>query len=336
MYAFLPPPVASALPFKVSVSVIALITVVGACTLAAFCVAVRRAREKRRAVQRELAAQLPLAAVPLLGPWEKEEEVVIETDNLTSPVATDHPSIMWENLKCDSHAPIKQGGWGMVLKASWTRPHHPPIDVAVKLFKLSMYFGRSTEGIAHEVRKEADKLFQIKEVGMNVVQFLGLAEGPLPEEWVAALGAHAVDILPMGGGGSGGGSGVQLGIVTRFVDGGTLQEKLHPSAPGTKVWAGSPVRRLRMCAHLAKGINSLHTAVPQVIHADIKPENVLLTRKGVPLWADFGLAAVKGLKASEAPFGALSTLVFTPGVIEQRGSWPYMAPELVASTPCVC
>lgn len=64
---------------------------------------------------------------------------------------------------------------------------------------------------------------------------------------------------------------------------------------------------------LAGALESAHRA--GIIHGDVKPENVLLSRFGEPKLADFGLARLQGERVSRA--GLIGTL-------------PYMAPEVLA------
>src|ERR1700730_18447157 len=69
-------------------------------------------------------------------------------------------------------------------------------------------------------------------------------------------------------------------IVTELIDGGALDEQL-----GTALPADYAVNMLRP---IAAALDYAHSR--GVIHRDVKPQNILLTREGTPMLSDFGLA----------------------------------------------
>lgn len=81
----------------------------------------------------------------------------------------------------------------------------------------------------------------------------------------------------------------------------------------------SPLRATALTARIADGLAEAHRL--NVIHRDVKPDNVLLTLQGVPKLADFGLA--KRLRAS-AEAAVPDGLCGTPH---------FMAPELFQGAP---
>jgi serine/threonine-protein kinase len=76
----------------------------------------------------------------------------------------------------------------------------------------------------------------------------------------------------------------------------------------------TPVRATALAARMADGLGAAHRA--QIVHQDLKPDNVLLTHQGIPKIADFGLAKrIRPRPDSELP----DSLCGTPN---------FMAPEL--------
>jgi hypothetical protein len=75
-----------------------------------------------------------------------------------------------------------------------------------------------------------------------------------------------------------------------------------------------PARAMDIVAQVAAGLHAAHRA--GLVHRDIKPGNVLLSRSGAVKIADFGLAHAAG----SAPITSTGILVGTPG---------YLAPERV-------
>ena len=71
-------------------------------------------------------------------------------------------------------------------------------------------------------------------------------------------------------------------IVMDYVDGKTLRDYMHPHIP-----LKLPVA-LDYIQQIAEGLDT--TYKKSVVHRDIKPQNILINRKGVVKIADFGLA----------------------------------------------
>lgn len=95
-----------------------------------------------------------------------------------------------------------------------------------------------------------------------------------------------------------------------FIAGRSLQELIHEEGRLT------PIRATCLAGAIADGLASAHRR--QILHRDLKPDNVLMTRGGIPKIADFGLA-----KRIYDDTGH-ELLVGTPN---------YMAPELLTGSP---
>jgi hypothetical protein len=105
-------------------------------------------------------------------------------------------------------------------------------------------------------------------------------------------------------------------LVTEFVDGGTLSS-----------WAAAETRSWRQCVELlmgvAEGLAAAHDA--HILHRDIKPGNILVSRNGYAKLADFGLAKLDG----ENPSDVTRTV---SGVL--MGTTAYMSPEQATGGKC--
>jgi hypothetical protein len=95
-------------------------------------------------------------------------------------------------------------------------------------------------------------------------------------------------------------------MVTELLPGGSLADRLGRPLPFTDV--------LRVIRGIGSALDAAHGA--GLIHRDVKPSNILLTRDGEPVLADFGIAR---LVEAEEQLTVQGTLIGTPH---------YMAPEM--------
>jgi eukaryotic-like serine/threonine-protein kinase len=118
-------------------------------------------------------------------------------------------------------------------------------------------------------------------------------------------------------------SGGAAYAVTELLDGETLRDRLRDSAV--------PLRKaIDYAQQIARGLAAAHER--GIVHRDVKPENVFLTRDGLVKILDFGIARQVPLPAGSGGAEALSTRDGTePGLV--LGTAGYMSPEQVRGKP---
>ena len=99
-------------------------------------------------------------------------------------------------------------------------------------------------------------------------------------------------------------------IVMEYVEGGSLRDRMKPHKP-------LPVDdALRYTIGIASGLKEAHDK--NILHHDIKPENILFDTKGVPKVADFGIARIVQSSGQD--------------MSRVMGTVSYMAPEQLEGT----
>lgn len=100
-------------------------------------------------------------------------------------------------------------------------------------------------------------------------------------------------------------------LVLEYMEGGTLAERLERGPLSLR-------ESLAYARDLLSALRSAHET--GMIHRDVKPRNILLTKAGVPKLADFGLAWLADPENGDQDSGAR---------VATEGTRPYMAPELI-------
>src|SRR6202047_2597724 len=89
---------------------------------------------------------------------------------------------------------------------------------------------------------------------------------------------------------------------------------------------------IRIAAQIADGLAKAHVA--GVVHRDMKPENVMVSRDGLVKILDFGLAKLVSMDTDTNPLldlETVSTSETNPGAL--LGTLPYMSPEQASGQP---
>ncbi len=113
------------------------------------------------------------------------------------------------------------------------------------------------------------------------------------------------------------------------VDGGTpyiVSELIDGESLATEIRRGPiPLKRLLdLATQIADGLAEAHAA--SIVHCDLKPENIMVTRGGRAKILDFGLVRPAGFQsAGRMPAIAGDQTITVPGLV--GGTIPYMSPE---------
>ena len=109
---------------------------------------------------------------------------------------------------------------------------------------------------------------------------------------------------------------IALRLVYELINGDNLNEIIYDDDLYAE-YKFSPHKKYDVLLQVAQGLAHLHSQNPQIIHGDIKPANILLSRNGQAKICDLGLSKMK-LQTSQ-------TLTTTIGA--GRGTPIYMSPE---------
>jgi serine/threonine protein kinase len=233
--------------------------------------------------------------------------------------------ISWSDIKINetfaNAAIIGHGSFGIVIKAHWN-PHlinpdaeiKTDIPVAIKVMTKSLANGIQDVDLHSILKRACDEVTLVADAeskigsSRNIIKMYGVAVGSLPNSLTELFRLQPNE------------EGV--GIVMRYEEGGSLYSYLYEN---TKKNSFTMIEKLRVLCEIARGISDIHRV--RVVHADLKPDNVLLSSKSSNAairLADFGLSTMKSMIADES-FGD-STLALTARL---KGTPIYCAPEML-------
>ena len=86
-------------------------------------------------------------------------------------------------------------------------------------------------------------------------------------------------------------------LVMEYMDHGSFYDMLHND---TMVFDGEII--LRILRDVAQGVRFLHSATPQIVHADLKASNILVDSRFRAKVADFGLSQKRKVGAAGTPY----------------------------------
>src|ERR1700733_7971002 len=110
-------------------------------------------------------------------------------------------------------------------------------------------------------------------------------------------------------------------LVSELLEGESLRQRLQEGA--------LPLRKaMELAVQIAKGLAAAHEK--GIVHRDIKPDNIFLTRDGRAKILDFGLAKQSGA-AGNGENATITAVATQPGVV--LGTAGYMSPEQVRGKP---
>jgi serine/threonine protein kinase len=200
---------------------------------------------------------------------------------------------------------LGQGGMGVVYRAVQESLGR---EVALKLVRPELlYF----PGARERFQREVELVARMQHPGIVPVHAVG-SEGGVPYFAMELVrGATLADVLADLG-----------GREARSLDGADLDAALarrlgeEPRADPAPLFRGAWSEVvLRILRELAETLEHAHRR--GVLHRDVKPSNVMVTREGRVLLLDFGLAGARGAER-------------TTRTGSQLGSLAYMAPELLS------
>jgi eukaryotic-like serine/threonine-protein kinase len=182
-------------------------------------------------------------------------------------------------------------------------------DLLAGRYRLGVQIGTGATGLVFRARDTVLGRDVAVKVLHSASDTCGQVDGTYLEEARAAAGLTHPNVARTLDTGLHAGHGF---IAMELVEGGSLADLL--------LEAGrlKPGRAVEIAIDLADALSSAHAQ--GIVHCDVKPRNVLLTREGVPKLVDFGVARTAAHRSGNAPFSP-------------KGTAAYVAPEQAMGRP---
>ncbi|HET7482153.1 MAG TPA: serine/threonine-protein kinase [Actinomycetota bacterium] len=184
----------------------------------------------------------------------------------------------------------------------------PGVDLGIEGLSDAALIGRGGFGAVYRARQQQLDRW----VAVKILTIAGLDDATLDrfDRECRAFGALSDHPYIVGVHGCGTNSWGRPYIVMDHIEGGSLADALRTS--GALAWTAA----LDLIAKVGAAVEAAHGA--GILHRDIKPQNILISRYGDPLLSDFGISSVAGDHTSS---GAITA------------SLEYAAPELLDGSP---
>lgn len=182
-------------------------------------------------------------------------------------------------------------------------PFPPPLNVGQSLDGLTVLkqLHASSRSEVYLVKDANDQRFIMKTPSANFEDDPAYIERFVLEQWIGKRidSPYVVKVIEKE-------KKSALYTLMEYVDGLTLEQwvKENPKPDISEV--------VRLAELISRGIRALHRK--DILHQDIKPDNILLTREGIPKIIDFGSCYAAGVEEIDTPFEreqALGTAVYS-------------------------
>ncbi|GAA6135021.1 bifunctional protein-serine/threonine kinase/phosphatase [Oceaniserpentilla sp. 4NH20-0058] len=190
-----------------------------------------------------------------------------------------------------------------VYKKLSDMPFPPPLEIGQSLDGLTVIksLHASSRSQVYLVKDDAGKRFVLKTPSVNFEDDPAYIERFVMEQWIGKRvdSPYVVKMVePV--------HKTALYTLLEYVNGMTLEQWIreNPKPDISEV--------IRLAELISRGIRALHRK--DILHQDIKPDNILLDRDGVPKLIDFGSCYAAGIEEIDTPFEreeALGTAVYS-------------------------
>ena len=221
-------------------------------------------------------------------------------DTVLTGDATDSPPAPPLSDRTQIHQPAFRGK----NEGGSKKDRHPDLPTKIGKFQISRELGRGAFGVVYQgYDKELERKVAIK---VSLVKSRKW-QSRLRTEAAKLAKTESTGIVPVYDIGTTDEGAVY--VVQKFIDGCTLRELI-------KTRPLSPARAARLIRAIAIGLEPAHRH--EILHRDLKPDNILLDESGKPWIADFGLAISEQEQFAKGREVAGTPLYMSPEQIKGR------------------